>query len=127
MAKISRSQRQNIFKLLIVASLILGGYSIYSLLFSVFGTRYPISKEGDNTSQKNVDLTEIIWDYQTYLDELFNTDYFENLTAEEQLDFFGDLLGDAALDYLNNSGLSPDEVMSEYGDELGGVFESLAG
>ena len=127
MAKISRSQRQNIIKLLIVASLILGGYSIYSLIFTIFGNDYPISKEGENTRQINAVLTEIDYDYQKYLDELFNTDYFENLTAEEQLAFFGDLLGDAALDYLDASGLTAGEVLAEYGDELGGVFASLAG
>nr|WP_147663088.1 transglutaminase domain-containing protein [Candidatus Prometheoarchaeum syntrophicum]QEE16209.1 Transglutaminase-like superfamily protein [Candidatus Prometheoarchaeum syntrophicum] len=127
MAKISRSQRQNIFKLLIVASLILGGYSIYSLLFTVFGTNYPISREGNNTSQINADLTEINWDYQTYLDELFNSDYFENLTEGEQLAFFEDLLGTDALGFLDDSGLSAEEVLTEYGDELGGVFASLAG
>jgi len=104
-----------------------GGYSIYSVIFRIFGTNYPISVEGKYTSQINADLTEIDYDYEKYLEALFNSSYFESLDPAEQLDFLGDLLGDSALDYLSDSGMSGEELMAEYGDELGGVFASLAG
>ncbi len=127
MVRISRTQRQNIVKLLIVASLIVGGYSIYSVIFGIFGTHYPISEEGKNTNQINADLTEIDYDYQKYLDSLFNSSYFDSLDPTEQMDFLENLLGESALDYLSDSGMSGEDLMAEYGDELGGVFGSLAG
>ncbi len=131
MAQVSKAQRQNIFRLLIVASLILGGYSINTLLVNYIffrnAEKYPISEEGNEMSQRDVLLNEINWDYESYLDSLFNSSYFENLTLPEQQDFLSDLLGDDALDYIADSGLTPEEFLADYGDDLSGLFDSLAG
>jgi hypothetical protein len=131
MAKVSKAQRQNIFRLIIVASLILGGYSINTLLVNyVFfrnSEKYPISEEGNNISQKDVIRYEIEYNYQSYLDALFNSSFFENLTLPEQMDFLENLLGNESLEYLEDSGLTPEEFLTDYGDELEGLFDSLGG
>ncbi len=131
MAKISKSQRQNIYKLIIVSGLILGGYSINTLLttllFYIGSERYPVSEEGQYTLNKDAELIPIDYDYQKYLDSLFNSSYFDDLNASEQLDFLSNLLGNETLDYLASENMTADELFDLFGDDLSGLFESLAG
>ncbi|MHA1718690.1 MAG: transglutaminase-like domain-containing protein, partial [Promethearchaeota archaeon] len=127
--RISKTQRQNIVKLMIVTSLILGGYSlntvIYNKLFNT--THFPVTEEGNKTESQIADLTEIDYDFQKYLDALFNSSYFENLNASEQFELLSNLVGNETLQYLADENMSAEEFMDQYGDELGGMFESLGG
>ncbi len=131
MAQISRAQRKNIFRLIVVASLILGGYSLNTLLTNLLwyatSERYTISEEGSNTNQINVDLNQIDYDLASLLDALFDSLYFEGLNASEQMDLLSDLLGDEAASFINNSDYTTAEFMDLFGDDLAGVFDSLSG
>ncbi len=131
MVKVSKAQRQNIIRLLVVSGLILGGYSINTLLTTLLwyanSERYTISEEGSSTDQINADLTPIDYDFQKYLDALFNSSYFDSLNGSEQLDLLGNLLGNETLDYLADSNMTAEEFMEAYGGDLASMFESLGG
>lgn len=107
--------KKNFLTLFLSAGVLLLLYSLSSgitkFLFNLQSTEYKQVDQGSQLEHEDVDLMKIKVDLTEYLREILNSEYMEELFQE----------------YMDKTGLTPEEFMELYGDELDNLFGSLNG
>jgi hypothetical protein len=123
--------RRNIIKLIVLFGIVLAGYSLNTVItYYIFNQQYQDidrSRYLTDVEENIVEPVEIFIDYSQFLDELLNSDLFDQMSELEKAEFLADLFGDNISEFMDLEDLTPEEFLEVYGEELGEMMESLSG
>ena len=124
----------NVVKLFIITGVLLGAYSFSSVVTELIWSfsQEPLDRsmqgmEFADVSPDDLIRSELSMDFSSMMDALLDSDLLDSMTDEEKLDFFEDMFGDGIEDFIEEQELSPDEFLSEYGEDLADLMESVGG
>ncbi len=124
--------RKNLIKLFFLTGIVFGGYIGYGVLSTFIyrqSTGRNYTRTDNTTTYDPLDYPEIpiYINMEDYLESLVNSDYFNDLSLEEQMEVLENLLGDNVTEYVLDNFDNPQDFLDANDEEIADLLEKTLG